>query len=92
VWQLHLANHSIRPVPSIGPAEATGGGTFRFDDHRGPVPAAVWSLYEEVLRRFGPVSSLVEWDEDVPDWAQLVAQQREAARRARAVLGPAEAT
>ena len=67
VWQLHLANHSDR-------------GTHRFDDHRGPVPDEVWSLYRDVLRRFGAVSSIVEWDEDVPDWPALVAQQRIAAQ------------
>jgi uncharacterized protein (UPF0276 family) len=69
VWQLHLANHSDR-------------GHYRFDDHRGPVPDEVWALYEHVLRRFGPVSSIIEWDEDVPSWEDLVAQQREATRRA----------
>jgi uncharacterized protein (UPF0276 family) len=74
VWQLHLANHTDR-------------GRFRFDDHRGPVPSEVWALFEEVLRRFGEVSSIVEWDEDVPTWPELVAEQREAKRRAAAVLG-----
>ena len=78
VWQLHLANHSDR-------------GTHRFDDHRGPVPAEVWSLYEHALRRLGPVSTLIEWDQEVPPWEELVAQRDEAERRAVAVLGPAAA-
>jgi uncharacterized protein (UPF0276 family) len=69
VWQFHLANHSDR-------------GTHRFDDHRGPVPVEVWELYESALRRFGRVSSLVEWDQDLPSWETLQAQQREAKRRA----------
>jgi uncharacterized protein (UPF0276 family) len=73
VWQFHLANHSDR-------------GTHRFDDHRGPVPEMVWSLYEDALRRFGRVSSLVEWDETVPEWEVLEAQCDEAAARARTVL------
>ncbi|MEY2931242.1 MAG: hypothetical protein RL033_1991, partial [Pseudomonadota bacterium] len=70
IQQLHLANHSQLP-------------THKFDDHRGPVPEAVWQLYEAAWRRFGPVSSLVEWDEDVPPWEELRAQQREAAARAQ---------
>lgn len=74
VWQLHLANHSDR-------------GTHRFDDHGGPVPPEVWSLYEDVLRTLGPVSTLVEWDQDVPPWPTLVAQRDEACRRAASVLG-----
>jgi uncharacterized protein (UPF0276 family) len=74
VVQFHLANHSQYPH-------------HKFDDHRGPVPEAVWALYEEAIRRFGPVSSLVEWDEDIPAWEQLVAERDEAQRRAERVLG-----
>ena len=74
VWQFHLANHSER-------------GTHRFDDHRGPVPEMVWSLYEDALRRFGRVSSLVEWDEEVPEWEVLAAQRDQAAARQLAVWG-----
>ncbi|MGB1013059.1 MAG: DUF692 family multinuclear iron-containing protein [Nannocystaceae bacterium] len=73
IWQFHLANHSDR-------------GHYRFDDHRGEVPPPVWNLFEDALARWGAISSLVEWDEDVPDWDCLRAQQREASRRARAVL------
>jgi uncharacterized protein (UPF0276 family) len=76
VRQLHLANHSDQ-------------GTHKFDDHRGRVPTTVWTLFEAALRRFGPVPSLVEWDEDVPSWDELCAEQREACRRARAVFGEA---
>jgi uncharacterized protein (UPF0276 family) len=69
VQQLHLANHSTRV-------------THKFDDHRGPVPEEVWQLAEAAWRRFGPVSSSIEWDEEVPSWERLRAEQREAARRA----------
>lgn len=79
VQQLHLANHTTTP-------------THKFDDHRGPVPSEVWSLYDEVLRRFGPVSSLVEWDQDLDSWEALVAQSAEAKRRAQTVAAPALAS
>ncbi|MCH9681343.1 MAG: DUF692 domain-containing protein, partial [Deltaproteobacteria bacterium] len=75
VWQFHLANHTDR-------------GHYKFDSHLGPVPQEVWALYEDALRRFGPVSTLVEWDEEVPAWEVLHAQSQEAVRRATAVLGP----
>jgi uncharacterized protein (UPF0276 family) len=74
VWQLHLANHSDR-------------GHYKFDSHEGPVPEEVWNLYEATLLQLGQVSTLVEWDEGVPDWETLRAEQRQAARRAQAVLG-----
>lgn len=74
VWQLHLANHSDR-------------GLYKFDSHHGPVPPEVWALYREVLARWGPISSLVEWDEDTPEWDELRAEQRRAAAIASEVLG-----
>lgn len=76
IWQLHLANHSQL-------------ATHKFDDHRGPVPEPVWRLFEVALERWGPVSSLVEWDEDVPSWETLRAEARQAAARAEQVLGRA---
>jgi uncharacterized protein (UPF0276 family) len=76
VQQFHLANHSDREH-------------YKFDDHSGQVPPAVWALYERALQRFGPVSSLIEWDEGVPEWPVLRAEQREAARRAHGILSSA---
>lgn len=74
VWQLHLANHTDR-------------GHYKFDSHQGAVPDAVWTLYEHALNRLGPVSSLVEWDADVPDWETLREEQRRASARAEKCLG-----
>jgi len=73
VWQFHLANHSVREG-------------HRFDDHRGPVPAEVWSLFEYATQKMGRVSTCVEWDEELPEWGGLLAQRDEAARRADAVI------
>jgi uncharacterized protein (UPF0276 family) len=73
VWQFHLANHDDREH-------------YKFDSHRGAVPDEVWALYEDALRTFGAVSSLVEWDDDVPAWETLRAEQRKAAAIAQRVL------
>lgn len=78
VWQFHLAGHTDR-------------GTYKFDDHVGPVPEEVWALYETAVARFGEVSSIVEWDQDVPTWEVLREQQEIARERARAVIGRAAA-
>src|SRR5690606_35713493 len=64
-------------------------GLYKFDSHLGPVPPEVWALYREVLARWGPISSLVEWDEDTPEWDELRAEQRRAAAIASEVLGEA---
>ncbi len=79
VWQLHLANHEDRH-----PGEA---GHYKFDSHVGPVPTAVWELYDAALRELGAVSTLVEWDDEIPEWPKLRAEQQQARRREAALLG-----
>lgn len=69
VWQIHLAGHSDR-------------GTHLLDTHGTQVCDAVWDLYRVACRRFGAVASLVEWDENVPDWA-LLQEESDTARRIR---------
>lgn len=78
VWQFHLANHSDR-------------ASYKFDDHRGPVPECVWANYRKALLRFGCVSSLVEWDSEVPQWSVLANEQATAVRIAREIIGSSPA-
>jgi uncharacterized protein len=44
------------------------------DAHGAPVADAVWSLYRRTLARSGPVPTLIEWDNDVPDFATVVGE------------------
>ncbi|MCX4244515.1 DUF692 domain-containing protein [Paraliomyxa miuraensis] len=74
VWQFHLAGHTDR-------------GAYKFDDHVGPVPDEVWSLYEAAVARFGEVASIVEWDQEVPPWEVLRAQAERARDLAAALVG-----
>jgi uncharacterized protein (UPF0276 family) len=74
IGQFHLAGHQDH-------------GTHLLDTHDHPVPEAVWGLYRHAVARFGPVSSLVEWDDHVPALDRLLAEA-ELARTAEAeVLG-----
>jgi uncharacterized protein (UPF0276 family) len=74
VFQIHLAGHSEQ-------------GPLLIDSHDHPVRAEVWSLYERAVRRIGPVSTLIEWDDAIPGYDAL---EREA-MRARAILARIEA-
>jgi len=58
VGQFHLAGH-------------TNKGAYLFDTHSRAVIAEVWNLYRHALRRFGPVATLIEWDEDIPSFPEL---------------------
>jgi uncharacterized protein len=70
IGEIHLAGHSVR--------QFADGGTLRIDDHGSRVIGEVWSLYEEALRRFGPVPTLIEWDQNVPPLDVLVEEARHA--------------
>jgi uncharacterized protein (UPF0276 family) len=78
VGQIHLAGH-------------TDMGTHLLDTHDGPVIDPVWDLYRLAVRRFGRVSTLVEWDDDIPA-LDVVCAEAERARAVEAeVLGKAHA-
>jgi uncharacterized protein len=64
VVQIHLAGHTILP-------------THRLDTHSAPVCDEVWDLYGRAIKKLGPVSTLIEWDDDIPDLPRL---EQEAAR------------
>jgi uncharacterized protein (UPF0276 family) len=75
VGQLHLAGHSDK-------------GRYLLDSHDHEVPAAVWDLYRETVRRVGPVSTLVEWDDHIPPLERLVEESRRAEAIEAEVLAP----
>ena len=65
--------HAVREIHLSGHSETVdeAGAPLLIDSHDTPVKQPVWKLYEEVIARTGPVASLVEWDNDVPEWAVL---------------------
>ncbi|HWP64345.1 MAG TPA: DUF692 domain-containing protein [Candidatus Limnocylindria bacterium] len=68
IGQIHLAGH-------------TDAGTHLIDTHDHPVPRPVWDLYRSAVARFGPISTLIEWDDRIPSFERLAAE----ADRARAI-------
>ena len=68
VVQFHLAGHADH-------------GTYLLDTHDHPVRAEVWELYEYAIARLGAVTTLVEWDDNIPEFAALAATAAEARER-----------
>ncbi len=56
------------------------GQRLLIDSHGAEVTDPVWALYARVIRRAGPLPTLIEWDNDVPDWPRLAAEATRAAR------------
>ena len=70
VGEIHLGGHAEEELPS---------GPLLIDDHGSPVADPVWTLYAETMVRAGALPTLIEWDNDVPPFAELLAEARRAA-------------
>src|SRR5437762_4345518 len=51
---------------------------IRIDTHDSHVSDDVWALYRAVVKRFGPVPTLIEWDADIPSLETLQAEAAKA--------------
>lgn len=51
------------------------------DSHSRPVHDEVWALYDQALQRFGSKPTLIEWDNDIPPLAALLAEAAKADQR-----------
>lgn len=74
VAEIHLGGHDEQTDDA--------GAPLLIDAHGTPVAEPVWSLYEHVISRTGPLATLIEWDNDVPEWPVLAGE----AVRVRAVI------
>jgi uncharacterized protein (UPF0276 family) len=69
IFQIHLAGH-------------TNLGKYIIDTHRGAVIEPVLDLYRTTIELAGPISTLIEWDDEIPALPVLLAEA-ERARRVR---------
>ncbi|MFZ5893226.1 MAG: DUF692 domain-containing protein [Myxococcota bacterium] len=65
IRQIHLASH-------------TNFGRYIIDTHRGQVIDPVWQLYRLTIELSGSVSTLIEWDDEIPAFATLAAEAERA--------------
>ena len=74
VIQFHLAGHRDH-------------SSYLLDTHDQPIRSEVWTLYEYAVGRFGRLPTLIEWDDNIPEFEVLAATAAEARRRCEGVLG-----
>ena len=61
IQQIHLAGHS-------------NCGTHIIDTHDAPVIDEVWKLYKYAIEAFGPIATMIERDDHIPELDVLVAE------------------
>jgi uncharacterized protein (UPF0276 family) len=72
VGEFHLAGHDTE--------QDDHGAPLLIDSHGRETAAPVWALLDYTLARSGPRPTLIEWDNDIPDWPTLEAEATRAAR------------
>ncbi|HTO56339.1 MAG TPA: DUF692 domain-containing protein [Pseudomonadales bacterium] len=76
VRQIHLAGHRDH-------------GAYIIDSHDQPITDAVWELYARAVDMFGPVPTMIERDDNMPSFEQLLDELDNARRVARSALAAA---
>jgi uncharacterized protein len=71
VGEIHLGGHDVDADDH--------GAPLLIDSHGTAVVDPVWVLYAQSIALSGPKPTLIEWDNDVPDWPVLVAETARAA-------------
>jgi uncharacterized protein (UPF0276 family) len=82
---------NVLPINSVAQIHLAGcsqpsAGEFVIDDHARPVSDDVWHGYQQAVKRFGAIPTLVEWDNDLPEWSVLIGEAEKARAIAHAVL------
>ena len=77
IEEVHLAGHT--PDPALGER-------LLVDSHDAPIAPAIWALYERLIARIGPRPTLIERDDNLPAFDELVAERDRAAAVLRAPM------
>jgi uncharacterized protein (UPF0276 family) len=72
VRQFHLAGHK-------------NCGDYIIDTHDASIIDGVWSLYAEAVERFGRVATMIERDDDIPEFPVLFAELQQAKKIAKTI-------
>lgn len=70
VGEIHLAGHA---------PDAKLGAALLVDTHGAPVAESVWDLYARLIGRIGVRPTLIERDDNIPEYAELSAERARAA-------------
>ncbi|MEM7015906.1 MAG: DUF692 domain-containing protein [Pseudomonadota bacterium] len=73
VGELHLGGHQ-------------NCGSYLLDAHNNIICEDVWRLFERAIQRFGDTPTLIEWDNDLPEFSTLQQERYQAIHRLERTL------
>ena len=68
IGEVHLGGFTVEED------EASPGAELLIDTHAAAIAEPVWNLYAHAIRRFGARPTLIEWDNNIPLFAALLAE------------------
>ncbi len=71
IGEIHLAGHA---------ADENSASPLLIDTHAAPVSEVVWSLCERLIERIGPRPTLIERDDNLPAFEELLVERQRAAQ------------
>lgn len=69
VMEIHLAGHTADPQLGQG---------LLIDSHDAPIAPEVWRLYERLIARIGSRPTLIERDDQIPAFSEMLVERRKA--------------
>jgi len=73
VKEIHLAGHSVSEI-----SDGKKKKKILIDTHNNLVCQEVWQIYKMAIKNFGIIPSLIEWDQDFPEFEVLLSEARKA--------------
>jgi len=73
VKEIHLAGHSKNKI-----FDGKKHKQILIDTHNDLVCTEVWQLYKLAIKNFGAVPTLMEWDQDIPEFKVLLSEAKKA--------------
>jgi uncharacterized protein (UPF0276 family) len=79
----NIPHYAVVQMHIAGPTDCH---THLLDTHDQPVPTEVWKLYRLAQELTGGVSTLLEWDANIPNYHELVAEVQKAREVLKGIL------
>lgn len=84
--QDYLAGIPVKRVRQFHLAGHENNGNHIIDTHNQPIIKSVWDLYADAVRHFGYVSTMIERDDNIPEFPELFAELQQAKAIAEKIL------
>jgi uncharacterized protein (UPF0276 family) len=84
--EFYIRNIPHKAVVQMHIAGPTDCDTYLLDTHDQPVPTQVWHLYRLAQQLTGGVSTLLEWDSNIPEYPDLVTEVQKAKQVMQGVI------